>query len=190
MLIHLTTDRLRQWHPADSTLRSLPCKYCVVDRKTLELREHFGNCEHSYGHWIDLDMPLGRFPLWELLRERPAVAHPQCRDIAPLRLVSWLTCEVPSRVQLVLNQLMILFGNVTPAPSSEVIQIGLQQLGVVASGEPTWDMVRDALIRGVTIGGQTCPTTCPLSRHGITLNGTCAVSVPLSPEKVCLLLSN
>ena len=43
-------------------------------------------------------------------------------------------------------------------PSSEVIAIGLQQLGVVASGESTWDMVRDALIRGVTISGQTCPT--------------------------------
>ena len=158
MLIHLTTDRLCQWHPADSTLRSLSCKYCIVDRATLELREHFGTCEHSYGHWIDLDMPHGRFPLWQLLRERPAVAHPQCRDIALLRLVSWLSCEVPSMVQQVLNQLMILFGDVTPAPFCEVIAIGLQQLGVVASGEPTWDMVRDALIRGVTIGGQTCPT--------------------------------
>jgi len=85
-----------------------------VDRATLELREHFGSCEHSYGHWIDLDMPHGRFPLWQLLREKPA-------------LVSWLSCEVPVRVQQVLNQLMTLFGEVTPAPSSEVIDIGLQQ---------------------------------------------------------------
>ena len=38
MLIHLTTHRLCQWHPADDTLRSLPCKYCVVDWDTLELR--------------------------------------------------------------------------------------------------------------------------------------------------------
>ena len=53
---------------------------------------------------------------------------------------------------------MTLFGDVTPAPCSEVIAIGLQQLGVVASGELTWDMIRDALIRGVTIGGHTCPT--------------------------------
>ena len=98
-----------------------------MDRATLELREHFGSCEHSYGHWIDLDMPHGRFPLWQLLREKPAAAHPPCRDIAPLRLVSWLSCEVPVRVQQVLNQLMTLFGEVTPAPSSEVIDIGLQQ---------------------------------------------------------------
>ena len=69
--------------------------------------------EHSYGHWIDLNMPHGRFPLWQLLRQYPEVAHPQSRDIAPLRLVSWVSCEVPARVQQVLNQLMILFGAVT-----------------------------------------------------------------------------
>ena len=50
-----------------------------------QLREHFG---HSSGHWIDPNMPHGRFPLWQLLRQYPEVAHPQCRDIAPLRLVS------------------------------------------------------------------------------------------------------
>ena len=158
MLIHLTTDRLCQWHPHDDTLRSLPCKYCIVDRDTLELREHFGSCEHSYGHWIDLNMPHGRFPLWQLLRRNPEVSHPQCRDIAPLRLVSWLSCEVPVRVQQVLNQLMSLFGEVTPVSSNEVITLGLQQLGLTASGELSWDMIRDALIRGVTIGGNTCPT--------------------------------
>ena len=130
--------------PHDDTLRSLPCKYCIVNRGTMELREHFGACEHSYGHWIDLDMPHGRFPLWQILRQYPEVAHPQCRDIAPLRLVSWVSCEVPARVQQVLNQLMILFGAVTPASSNEVLEIGLQQLGVTASGELSWDMIRDA----------------------------------------------
>ena len=48
MLIHLTTDRLCQWHPYDKTLRSLNCKYCIVDRTTQELKELFGSCEHSY----------------------------------------------------------------------------------------------------------------------------------------------
>ena len=33
----------------------------------MELREHFGACEHFYGHWIDLNMPHGRFPLWQLM---------------------------------------------------------------------------------------------------------------------------
>ena len=35
MLIHLTTDRLC---PHDKTLNSLNCKYCIVDRSTLDLR--------------------------------------------------------------------------------------------------------------------------------------------------------
>ena len=73
MLIHLTTDRLCQWHPRDETLCSLTCKYCIVDRSTPELREHFGTCEHSYGHWIDLSLPHGRYPLWQLLRQYPDV---------------------------------------------------------------------------------------------------------------------
>ena len=64
MLIHLTTDRLCQWHPRDETLSTLTCKYCIVDRSTPELREHFGTSEHSYGHWVTLvchmvDIPYG-----------------------------------------------------------------------------------------------------------------------------------
>ena len=31
-----------------------------------------------------------------------------------LRLVSWVSCEVPARVQQVLHQLMTLFGKVAP----------------------------------------------------------------------------
>ena len=53
---------------------------------------------------------------------------------------------------------MILFGEVAPVSSNEVLEIGRQQLGVTASGELTWDMIRDALIREVTFGGTTCPT--------------------------------
>ena len=48
-----------------------------------------------------------------------ADSHPQYHDIAPLRLVSWVSCEVPFRVQQVLKQLMILFGAVTPVSSRD-----------------------------------------------------------------------
>ena len=73
MLIHLT-----------GTLCSLNCKYCIVDRTTQELRELFGSCEHSYAHWIDISLPHGRYPLYQLLRRY-------------LRLVSWVSCEVPDQ---------------------------------------------------------------------------------------------
>ena len=58
-----------------------------------------------------------------------------------------MSCEVPARVQQVLHQLMTLFGEVAPVSSDEVLEIGRQQLGVTASGELSWDMIRDALIR-------------------------------------------
>ena len=129
MLIRLATGRLCQWHPCDKTLHSLNCKYCIVDRKTQELKELFGSCEHSYGHWIDISLPHGRYPLYRLLRRFSDVAPPQARDIAPLRLVSWVSCEVPDHVQQVLNQLMVLFGAVAPVSSDEVIAIGAHLLG-------------------------------------------------------------
>ena len=158
MLVHLTTDSLCQWHPRDSTLHAFPCKYCIVDRETCELRHHFGACEHSYGHWIDLDLPEGRFPFWWLLREKPKAANPKCRDVAPLRLVSWLSCEVPVATQKVLGQLMLLFGRVDPASADQVFAIGYQHLQVATADVPTWDMIRDALIHSLAIGGRSCPT--------------------------------
>ena len=56
--------QLMVMHPRDETLNSLPCKFCIVDGSTTELREHFGASQHSHGHWIDINMPHGRYPLW------------------------------------------------------------------------------------------------------------------------------
>ena len=61
-----------------------------------------------------------------------------------------MSCEVPAHVEQVLHQLMTLFGKVVPISSDEVLAIGRQQLEVTASGELSWNMVRDALIREVT----------------------------------------
>ena len=80
----------------------------------------------------------------------------KARDIAPLRLVSWVSCKVPDRVQHVLHQLMALFGEVAPVSSDEVLAIGVQQQGGTSSGEISWDMVRDALIREETCGQRKC----------------------------------
>ena len=100
------------------------------------------SCGNIWCLWVIMDIGLTQIPLWQLLRQYPEVAHPQCRDIAPLRLVSWVSCEVPARVQQVVNQLMILFGAVTPVSSNEVLEIGRQQSGVTTSGELSWDMIR------------------------------------------------
>ena len=49
---------------------------------------------------------------------------------------------------------MTLFGEVAPVSSDEVLEIGRQQLGVTASGELSWDMIRDALIRKLHLEAQ------------------------------------
>jgi len=62
------------------------------------------------------------------------------------------------KVRRVLNQLMIRFGEVAPVSSDGILEIGRQQLGVAAEGELAWDMIRNALIDGVTFGGNIRPT--------------------------------
>ena len=68
-------------------LQNLACKYCIVSNTEQELRGHFGSTEHSYGHWLDLDLPEGEHGLWRLLRRQADIACPAHRDIAPLRLM-------------------------------------------------------------------------------------------------------
>ena len=48
-------------------------------------------------------------------------------------------CRLDTHVQHVLHQLMALFGEVAPVSSNEVLAIGVQQLGVTARGEISWD---------------------------------------------------
>ena len=110
MLIHLTTDRLCQWHPYDETLRSLNCKYCIVDRTTQELRELFGACEHSY---VTSVCHMGDIRYISSSVDTLMLPLPKLETLLQLRLVSWVSCEVPDHVQQVLYQLMVLFGAVT-----------------------------------------------------------------------------
>ena len=86
----------------------------------MELRGHFGNAEHSYGHWLDLVLPEGEHPLWKLLRSHAEIACPGHGDAAPLRLVSWMSCEPPSHIEKLLQQLMLLFSAVQPESRTPV----------------------------------------------------------------------
>ncbi len=46
-----------------------------------ELKDHFGKCGYGYGHWLEVPLLEGEFP---------EAADPGRRDVAPLRLISWL----------------------------------------------------------------------------------------------------
>ena len=70
LLYHYTSDTLCQWKPGPATLRIASRSSAVT----------FGNAEHSYGHWLDLVLPVGEHTLWKLLRSHADIACPMHRD--------------------------------------------------------------------------------------------------------------
>ena len=128
LLYHYTNDSLCQWKPGPDTLKALACKYCILSNDGAELRGHFGSAEHSYGHWLDLGLPEVEFTLWRLLRSHAAIACPRHRDAAPLRLISWMSCEPPPYIEALLHQLMLLFAEVQPVDSEQVIAAARRSL--------------------------------------------------------------
>ena len=153
-LFHLTADALCQWDPSGHLLNSLSCQCCIVGNETTELHGHFGTGEHSYGHWLDLDLPIGRFELLTLLRKLPDLANPAFRDAAPLRLVSRLSCEVPPPTQCLLDQLMEAFAAIEPVSSKEVFELSCKALTLDPVSTTTWDQIRDAIISSIAIGSR------------------------------------
>ena len=157
LLYHYTSDTLCQWRPGPAMLRALKCKYYIVSNNEPELRGHFGSAEHSNGHWIDLDLPVGDHTLWVLLRSHADIACPLHRDAATLRLVSWMSCEPPSHIEILLHQLMLLFAEVQPVASDQVISIASKALGLKEQPQASWDAIRDVIISGLVVGGNSPP---------------------------------
>ena len=153
LLSHYTSDSLCQWRPGPDLLQSLACRYCVVSNSVNELRGHFGNADHSYGHWLDLNLPEGEHTLWQLLRTHADMACPGHRDLAPLRLVSWLSCEPPTHIERLLQKLMPLFSAVKPVASDEVTTLSCEALHISSQPIPTWDRIRDAIVQNLVVGG-------------------------------------
>ena len=75
------------------------------------------------------------------------------RDAAPLRLVSWMSCEPPSHIEKLLQQLMLLFAAVQPVASDQVISVACGALGLPQQPQVSWDDIRDAIISGLVVGG-------------------------------------
>ena len=105
-LFHYVPDKLCCWQPSDRTIASLPCLCTIVTNSTPELHDHFGKSEHSYGHWLELPLVEGEFHLWQVLQEFPEAADPKMRDVTPLRLMSWLSCQLSERIHLLIKEAM------------------------------------------------------------------------------------
>ena len=103
-LFHYVPDRLCCWQPTSESVKAFACLCTIVSNTVSDLRDHFGKCEHSYGHWKDLPLCEGEYPLWRTLSDFPEAADPAKRDVAPLRLVSWLGCHLSRNAQLLLDE--------------------------------------------------------------------------------------
>ena len=119
-----------------------------------DLNDHFCKSEHAYGHWLNLNIQVGYFQLWQLLRDLPAAADPKLRDVTPLRLMSWLSCQLSPRTHLLIKECMSQFARIEPVQSDKIFQIGRFHLAGVGQAWTTWDDIRDAVIDEVTIHGK------------------------------------
>ena len=79
------------------------------------------------------------------------------RDAAPLRLVSWMSCEPPAHIESLLHQLMQLFAEVQPVASEQVISVAPRPLGLPEKPQESWNGIRDAIINGLVVGGNSSP---------------------------------
>lgn len=73
----------REWHNIlTKRIHSEPPQVARFCEKRINLficfslHEHFGKCEPSCGRWLDVNLSEGEFPLWRLLADSPAAAHP------------------------------------------------------------------------------------------------------------------
>ena len=130
-LFHYARDLLCCWQPTLAYINRLPCLRTIVHNDISELRDHFGKCEHSYGHWIEIPMQEGCFPLWQFLQMFPEAADPKLRDVTPLRLMSWLSCQLSHRTHLLIKECMAEFSQVEPVHSDKIMQIGKFHLYLV-----------------------------------------------------------
>ena len=120
-LFHYIPDKLCCWQPSDRTIASHACLCTIVTNDIPELHDHFGKCEHSYGHWLDLPLIEGGFHLWQILQEFPEAADPKIRDVTPLRLMSWLSCQLSERTHLLIKEAMKEFSQVEPVQSCKLV---------------------------------------------------------------------
>ena len=95
-LYHYGPDQPCCWAPLDYEIEASHFRIVHVHNYDNNMDRHFGKSEHSYGHWLWLDIDPGVCKLWALCRDHPSAAFPG-GDEAPLRLVSWLSFRLSQK---------------------------------------------------------------------------------------------
>ena len=73
-LLHYESDQLCVWKPGHRQLDQLQIRYTYVSTEGPAYKEHFGAREHSYSHWLSLDLPAGWWDLARFLFLHPTAA--------------------------------------------------------------------------------------------------------------------
>ena len=68
--------------------------------------------------------------------------------------MSWLSCQLSERTDLLIKECMAEFSQVEPVHSDRIMQIGRFHLSGVGDGWETWDHMRNAVIDEVTVRGR------------------------------------
>lgn len=108
----------------------------------------------NHGHWLHINLLGGVFPLWSFLRDVPDAADAGLRDIAPLRMVCWLSCEVPPAIQTLLEEMMACFIRIDPAPSEQIFAIGCKNLGLDSRAQQRGINSGMRLFKELQLGGE------------------------------------
>ena len=96
-LYHYGPDKLCCWAPLDYEVEACRFRVVFVHNFDNNMDRHFGKNEHSYSHWLWLDIDPGVYKLWALCGDHPTAAFPGARDEAPLHLVSWLSFRLSQK---------------------------------------------------------------------------------------------
>ena len=74
--------------------------------------------------WREVPFCEGEYTLYQILHDFPEAAHPAKRDVAPLRLVSWLSCHLGDNAQTLIEKTMKEFSIVEAVHSERKISWG------------------------------------------------------------------
>ena len=125
----------------------------AINNDISDLHDHFGKSEHSGApHARRMALAMAQF-----LQHFPAAADPKLRDVTPLRLMSWLSCQLSNRTHLLLQECMAECSQIESVHSDKILQIGRFHLPDAGSNWTTWDHMRDAVIDEITVKGRAQP---------------------------------
>ena len=149
-LFHYEADQLCVWKPGRSQLDQLQIRFTYVSTEGPAYREHFGAREHSYSHWLSLDLPTGWWDLARFLFLHPNAASSIKRDATPLRLLSWLSFRLEPAVEALIEETMRYLSTAEKVTEADLLALGIKHLGMGTPLESV-EALRDHLIELVSV---------------------------------------